>query len=170
LRPGSPAIIRERVSSANLHLSDAEIEEDAFANAQNVIEQRLAELDPPLKYRPSLNEVKTEYIRKDSRSTRPPSEAVKEVYKNEFANEKIDPDKLKYVEYDVEVTADQIRDLRTRDRITLAFRVFAGLTCVAMACFLFLRADEWTKGYLTHWLAFAAVALAGGAAAALFLV
>jgi hypothetical protein len=44
------------------------------------------------------------------------------------------------------------------------------LAAVALAGFLFLRADEWTKGYLTSWLAIAAVVLAGGAAAAFLFV
>jgi hypothetical protein len=41
---------------------------------------------------------------------------------------------------------------------------------VALAGFLFLRFDDWTRGYLTSWLAFLAAGLAGGVAAALFLV
>ena len=69
------------------------------------------------------------------------------------------------VEYDVEVTADQVRHLRTRDRLGDTLRVFGGLSVIALAGFLFLRADEWTKGYLTRWLAMAAVLLAGGTAA-----
>ena len=40
----------------------------------------------------------------------------------------------------------------------------------ALAGFLFLRADEWTRGYLTTWLALCAAVLAGGAAAALVFV
>ena len=74
------------------------------------------------------------------------------------------------VEYDVEVTADQVRHLRTRDRVGDTLRVFGALAAVALAGFLFLRADEWTKGYLTYWLAMAAVLLAGGATAALYFV
>ena len=74
------------------------------------------------------------------------------------------------VEYDVEVTADQVRHLRTRDRLGDTLRVFGGLSVIALAGFLFLRADEWTKGYLTRWLAMAAVLLAGGTAAALYFV
>src|SRR5579872_1296274 len=69
-RPGSPAIIRERVVSSIPYPTDPEAEDDVLNVAQNTIEQRLAELDPPVKYRPSLNEVKSEFIRKDSRSTR----------------------------------------------------------------------------------------------------
>ena len=75
-----------------------------------------------------------------------------------------------YVEYDVEVTADQVRELRTRDRVGSSLRIFGAIAAVALAGFLFLRLDEWTKGYLTRWLAIAAVLLAGGTAAALYFV
>jgi hypothetical protein len=165
LRPGSPAIIWEPVISQYSYATEAEAEEDVLNVAQNTIEQRLAELDPPVRYRPSLNEIKTEFIRKDTRTTtKPTQEQIEEYKKNN-----ISPNRT-FVEYYVEVTADQIRELRTRDRITIAFRVLAGLTFIALSCFLFLRADEWTKGYLTRWLACAAVALVGGAAAALCFV
>jgi len=164
-RPGSPAIIRERVVSSQPYQVEAEAEDDVLGVAQNTIEQRLAELDPPLKYRPSPNEIRSEFIRKDSRATTKPSQSIIEIYKKENL-----PTNVSYVGYDIEVTADQIRDLRTRERITMAFRVLAGLTFISLSCFLFLRADEWTKGYLTRWLACGAVALVGGAAAALCFV
>ena len=70
----------------------------------------------------------------------------------------------------MEVTADQVRALRTRDRVGGTLRVFGALAAISLAGFLFLRADEWTKGYLTRWLAVVAVLFAGGAAAALYLV
>jgi hypothetical protein len=164
-RPGSPAIIRERVASSKVYESESEAEDDVLRVAQYTIEQRMAELDPPVKYRPSENEIKSEFIRKDSRTTRQPSEQQKEYYANNGLSTK-----WYSVEYDIEVTADQIRELRTKDRITNAFRVIAGLAFIALSCFLFLRADEWTKGYLTRWLACGAVALVGGATIALFLV
>jgi hypothetical protein len=164
-RPGSPAIIRDRVSSSIPYPTEAEAEDDVLNAAQYKIEQRMAELDPPLRYRPSINEIKSEFIRKDSRTIRLPTEEQKADYlKNGLST------KWYSVEYDIEVTADQIRELRTRDRITIAFRVLTGLTFISLCCFLFLRADEWTKGYLTRWLACGAVALVGGAAAALCFV
>ncbi|HEV3384554.1 MAG TPA: hypothetical protein VG097_07040 [Gemmata sp.] len=164
-RPGSPAVIRERIASSAPYQSEAEAEADVLNVAQYTIERSMAELDPPVKYRPSINEIKSEFIRKDSRATRQPNEKQMEDYaKNGISS------KWYSVEYDIEVTADQIRELRTRDRITNAFRVIAGLTFLALSCFLFLRADEWTKGYLTRWLACGVAALVVGAAVALFLV
>jgi hypothetical protein len=164
-RPGSPAVIRERISSSAPYQSEAEAEADVLNVAQYTIERSMAELDPPVNYRPSINEIKSEFIRKDSRTTRQPNEKQMEDYaKNGISS------KWYSVEYDIEVTADQIRELRTKDRITNAFRVIAGLTFLALSCFLFLRTDEWTKGYLTRWLACGVAALVVGAGIALFLV
>jgi hypothetical protein len=75
-----------------------------------------------------------------------------------------------YVAYYVEVTGEQVRELRAQERVSSAIRAFGIVIAVALAGFLFLRADEWTKGYLTSWLAITAVVLAGGAAAALIFV
>jgi hypothetical protein len=70
----------------------------------------------------------------------------------------------------VEVTADQIRELRTRNRVADSLRGLGGLLAVSLAGFFFLRLDEWSKGYLTSWLALAAAALGGGIIAALAFV
>jgi hypothetical protein len=164
-RPGSPPVIKEHVVSSPC-ASEAEADEDAVASCQELIERRLLELDPPIRYRPTKNEVRHEFTRADTRANRPfvPNPSDRELY------EKVVGKNLVLVEYDVEVTAAQVRELRTRDRLSLTLRVLGGLTVAALAGFLFLRADEWTKGYLTRWLAFAAVLLAGGTAAALYFV
>ena len=52
----------------------------------------------------------------------------------------------------MEVSDNQLRHLRMLDRVTDALRVTGGLLIVFVAGFLFLRADEWTRGYLTSWL------------------
>jgi hypothetical protein len=163
-RPGSDAIKRFRVRSFPT-ISEADSDENAISVAGEKVEEYLKTLDPPVYYRPTENEVLNEYVRKDSRLVREPNTDEAAILKEAKIS-----DKRWIVEYDVEVTADQVRDLRTRDRVTLAMRVFGGLTIAALAAFLFLRADEFTKGYLTRWLAFAAVALAGGVVAALYFV
>jgi hypothetical protein len=129
------------------------------------VPQQLAKLDPPVHYQPSLGEVKEKYLRKDTRATRPPTDAQKEILASLG-----DTRNFVSVEYVVEVTAEQVREIRSRDRVLFALRVLGGLSTLALAGFLFLRADEWTKGYLTSWLALAAVTLAGGAAAALLFI
>ena len=118
-----------------------------------------------MSYHPSPNEVKNEFVRRDTRSVRPPNADERVI----LEAEKIDPNRV-YVEYDVEVSADQVRDLRTRDRMADAVRMLGVLTAAAIAGFLFLRLDEWTGGYLTRWLAIGALALASGAAVGLYLL
>jgi hypothetical protein len=164
-RPGSPPVIKERVVGALPYATEAEAEEDAVNVARDLLGRRFAELDPPVKYRPSANEVKNEFTRRETRTARQPDQAERELFaKNGITGN------LVYVEFDVEVTADQVRELRTRDRVGSALRLFGAMATVALAGFLFLRADERTKGYLTRWLAAGAVLVAGGVAAALYFV
>ena len=164
-RAGPPAVVRERVASVYPYGTEAEAEEDALAQACDLIEQKLAALDPPVRHRPSVGEVRAEFARKDSRTVRAPDADARA----SFAQYGITGN-LVYVEYDIEVTAEQVRELRAQERVSGGLRVLGVLTAVALAGFLFLRADEWTRGYLTSWLALGAVALAGGAAVALILV
>ncbi|MCI0701572.1 MAG: hypothetical protein L0241_10860 [Planctomycetia bacterium] len=161
-RPGSPPVIRERVVSTMPYLTEKEADDDALAQACDTVERKLAQLDPPVRYKPSVAEVQTEFIRKDSRTVRPPDDEEKATFVSYGL-----PGNLVYVEYDVEVTADQVRELRAQERVSASLRILGGLLAVVLAGFLFLRADEWTKGYLTSWLALGAIALAGGATVAL---
>lgn len=165
VRPAYTAVITARVSSSIPYATEAEAEQDALANARTTIIRELAELDPPVHYMPTLNEVRNELIRKDSRSVKAPTEAERE----ELKKNGVDANRV-YVEYDVQVTSDQVREMRTRDRVATTLRVLCGGAFAALAVFLFLRLDDWTKGYLTRWLACAAVVLVGGAVAALYFV
>jgi hypothetical protein len=164
-RPGPAAVFRERVVSTLPYATEAEAEEDALTQARDLVEQKLAALDPPVRHKTSIGEVKAEFVRKDSRTVRPPDAEEKEA----FALYGVSGN-LVYVEYDVEVTADQVRELRAQERVSAGLRVLGVLVAVALAGFLFLRADEWTRGYLTSWLALAAVTLGGGAVAALLCI
>lgn len=165
VRPAYTAVITARVSSSIPYATEAEAEQDALANARTTIIRELAELDPPVHYTPTLNEVRNEFIRKDSRSVKVPTEAERE----EFKKNGVDANRV-YVEYDLQVTSDQVREMRTRDRVAITLRVMFGAAFAALAVFVFLRLDEWTKGYLTRWLACAAVVLVGGTVAALYFV
>jgi hypothetical protein len=164
-QPRPSAVIRERVASALPYPTEAEADEDAVAQACEVVAKKLAELDPPVHYRPSPAEARAEFLRKGSRAVRDPTEEEKKILDGLNIN-----GKRVYVEYEVEVRADQVRELRSQDRVSAALRALGGLLALAVAGFLFLRADEWTKGYLTSWLALAAVTLAGAAAAALIFI
>ena len=164
-RPGAPVVVRERVVSALPAATEAEAEDDALAQARDLVEQKLAALDPPVRHKPSIGEVRAEFVRKDSRTVRGPDAREKAILaEGDLVGNFV------FVEYDVEVTADQVRELRAQERVAGGLRVLGVLTAVALAGFLFLRADEWTRGYLTSWLALGAVALAAGTAAALICI
>lgn len=161
----APPVIKFRaVGSADApHEMDAD--EVALASAAEAIEQRLAQLDPPIAYRPTPNEVKNEYVRGNSRQVRPPDAAERA----ELEAYRLDTNRV-YVEYEVELSPHQVREIRTRDRVADTLRVLGVLTAGALAAFLFLRLDEWTRGYLTRWLAIGAVALAAGAVVGVYLL
>jgi hypothetical protein len=164
-RDTSPVLISERVASEIPYPTEAEADMRALEDAQKLIEKKLRELDPPVDYRPPVPVIKNEYVRRDSRLVRLPSDEEKEtLVKNGY-----DPNR-KYVEYTVELTTDQVRELRTRNRVADALRGLGVIAAISLAGFLFLRLDEWSKGYLTSWLALAAAALGGGIVAAVVFV
>ncbi len=166
--PGGGALaVRERVVSVLAYATEAEAEEDALTAARELIEKKLGELDPPVRHKISVNEVRTEFLRKDSRTVRKPDSEEIELLIKAGASES---DNLVYVEYDVEVTAEQVRELRAQERVGAGVRLVGVFMAIALTGFLFLRADEWTRGYLTSWLALGAAILAGGAAAAVLFV
>lgn len=164
--PGGGALaVRERAVSILPHATEAEAEEDALTAARDLIEKKLGELDPPVRHKVSVNEVRTEFLRKDSRTVRKP-----EAEETELLPKISDSDNWVYVEYDVEVTAEQVRELRAQERVGAGVRLVGVFMAIALTGFLFLRADEWTRGYLTSWLALGAAILAGGAAAAVLFI
>jgi len=164
-RSGAIAVVKFRAISALPYPNEGDADEDTLTVAAEQIERKLAQLDPPVAYHPTTTEVRNEFVRRDTRTVRPPDANERA----ELEQYKIDPNRV-YVEYDVEVSADQVRDLRTRDRVIDATRLLSILTAVAIVGFLFLRLDEWTGGYLTRWLAIGALALASGAVVGLYLL
>lgn len=155
--PSGAVLVRERVAAELPATTEAEAEEATVAAAADRLAEAFAKLDPPLDYRPSPAAVKADYLRKDSRHVRPPTEAEKAALaKLGYAADRV------YVEYTMEASAEQVRAIRGRERLAGALKLF-GLVAVAAAVgFGFLRLDEWSQGYLTSWLAFIAAALAGG--------
>ena len=90
-RAGPTPIIHARVASLVPAVNEAEAEEEAINAARDLVEKKLAELDPPVKYRPSANEVKNEFLRRDSRAvttlkeaTGPRAEAMRKVLKEQL--------------------------------------------------------------------------------------
>jgi hypothetical protein len=182
-RFGGRSPIREVVWNQLPSATESEAESDVLGVAQETIERRLAELDPPVYYRPTANEVKNEFLRRDTRYSSTLSkvtgdearvrraEEMRTLFTGAFegnSTEKVA--NLYYTEYTVEVTADQVRELRTRDRLADSLRMLGLVTAAAVAGLMFLRLDQWTRGHLTRLLAIAAVTLAAAAAVGLYLL
>ncbi|MFO0802466.1 MAG: serine/threonine-protein kinase [Gemmataceae bacterium] len=164
-KPPAPALISERVTTEIPYPTEAEADTRALEDAQKLIAKKLSELDPPVDYLPPLAVVKNEYVKKDSRLVRLPNDTEKAVLDQAgYGKDR------RYVEYTVEVTAEQVRELRTRNRVVDGLRGLGVIAAISLAGFLFLRLDEWSKGYLTSWLALGAAALAGGVIAAIAVV
>jgi hypothetical protein len=164
-RRAGPVVFSEKVTTEIPYPSEAEAELRTVEQAQNLIERKLHELDPPVDYRPPVAVVRNEYLKRDSKLVRLPTENEK----NAIAQAGYASDR-QYVEYTIEVTESQVRELRTRARVVDALRGLGVLAAVSLAGFFFLRLDEWSKGYLTSWLALAAAALGGGIIAAVVFV
>jgi hypothetical protein len=159
---GGSVLVRERVSSEVPLPTEVEAEEATLAAAADRLATAFARLDPPLDYRPSPAAIKAEFLRRDSRLVRPPTEEEKTV----LARAAYAADGRVYVEYTLEATAEQVREVRGRERVAAALKLFGLLAAAAGVGFVFLRLDAWSQGYLTSWLAFVAATLAGGAVAA----
>jgi len=157
-RPAGDVVFKETVSSTTFHPIEADADADALEQARQRVVARLAELDPPVKAVPTAEYVKRHFVRE--RAVRPLDPRTRERLTE--LGTKADG---VYVDYEVEVTAERVRELRSQDRLSMGLRLLAMVVGAAFAGFLFLRLDDWTKGYLTSWLAVAAAALAGGAAA-----
>jgi len=135
------------VRSGLPHVSIPEADEDAIEQARLRIVEKLTAMKPPIRQMPPLTAVREQYVRKESRVVRKPNEVEQSV----IDQAGLEPNQV-YVEYTVEVSDSQVRQLRMHDRLVDALRVVGGLFIVALAGFLFLRADDWSRGYLTSWL------------------
>ena len=145
--PANKPIIHEVVRSALPHMTIPEADEDAIEQARKRVGEKLAAMNPPIRQVPPLSAVREQYVRKESRVVRKPTEEEQAV----IDRAGLEPNQV-YVEYTVELTEPQIRQLRMHDRLVDALRVAGGLFVVCLAGFVFLRADEWSRGYLTSWL------------------
>ena len=79
-RPGPAPIIKERIISSLPYPNVNDAQKDAINTACDVVQQRLAELDPPVRYRPTPHEMENEFLRRDSRTVRPPDQAEKKFF------------------------------------------------------------------------------------------
>ena len=160
--PSGSVLVRERVSSEIPQPTETEAEEAVVEIATRRITEAFAKLDPPLDYHPSPAAVRSDFLKRDSRRVRPPTDPEKAA----LVQAGYAPDRGVYVEYTLEANAEQVREIRGRERVAAALKFFALLAAAAAVGFVFLRVDAWSQGYLTSWLAFVAAALAGGAVVA----
>jgi hypothetical protein len=154
-----------RVRSDGAHPSRERAINDALLLAAAQIEKHLAALDPPITANVTADQVRADYLRPDSIRDIPPTPADKAAWEEQG----IDTDRL-WVEIDVEVSEDQVRQLRAEQRLGSAGMVGAVAFVLVLAVYGFLRLDAWTRGYLTGSLAVGIAAVAGIAVAVVFLV
>jgi hypothetical protein len=159
-RPGPVAVIRERIVNRVPRPSENDALEDALLVAAELLAQRLAELDPPLDVQLTPEEIRQHYIRWDSREVIPFGQRLRQQEPRalqlkpllELVVTPAEMDRLVDVEFDVEVTSEQLRQLRSYRRSELAFSTIALVTFALGAIYLLLQLHEWSKGYLTRWL------------------
>lgn len=141
---------------------------DALIKAGLDIREALRALDPPVEAQPGWMKVKADYLRPESVRYIEPTPEQKQAWA-EDGDGRIDDTNRYWAEIDVEVTDEQVRELRSDSRVRTGGVVAAVGFVLVLALFGFLRLDAWTRGYLTGGLAVAAVAAAGAAVALLVL-
>ncbi|WP_149110008.1 undecaprenyl-diphosphate phosphatase [Limnoglobus roseus] len=153
-----PAVRLPAIRSSKPHTSKEAALTDALTVARTELMKQLDQLDPPIHARPWLVKMKTEYVKGEVRPV-PPTDEEKTAIKANGLNPNV-----YWVEIDLELTEDQVQQLRSTERVTDAFRGGAILFAFLAAIYGFLRLDQWTKGYLTMWLGLAAGLAVGGVA------
>ena len=160
--PVASSIIRVHVKSEKPYTKRDMALVDALTAARIEVMRQLEMLDPPVHARPSMVAMRNDYLRKDSVVEKNPTDSERA----EWVANKLDPNRM-WVEIDVELNDDQIQRLRSSERVNIGFRVGGVIFVMALAISGFLRLDEWTRGYLTVWLAVGAFAIVGIAIAAM---
>lgn len=136
--------IKFRVRSEAPHASKEKALNDALSVARFKLAEQLATLDPPVRALPTVEQVRNEYIRPESVTEVQPKPEDKAAW--EAA--KLDTNRV-WVDVDVEVSDDQVRQLRSVGRLEKTGLFAAGAFVLVLGLFGFLRLDGWTKGYLT---------------------
>lgn len=154
--------IRIRSRSENVYPSKEKALADALVGARIKLAEQLANLDPPIHTRPTIDQIRAEYLRPESVTEIPASADLKK----DLAANNLDPNSV-FVEVEVEVTDDQVRQLRSVGRLEKTGVVAAGAFVLALGLFGFLRLDAWTKGYLTTVIGIGVAAAVAGAMALL---
>lgn len=160
-RPGTDASTLRfaGVRSRDAHLTTDAATTDAVEQARVEIGKHLERLDPPVSRRPSFETVRAKYVVPNSTVTVQPPDDLKA----EWAKAKLETNRV-WVQVDVEVTAEQVRQLRGEERTMVVGRVVGVLVLVLAGLAGFFRLDALTKGHLTAALG-VGLAVLGAAAA-----
>lgn len=146
------------IRSSKPHTTKEAALTDALTVGRTELMKQLEQLDSPIHGRPWLVKMKSEYVKGEVRVI-PPTDKEKELIKASGLNANV-----QWVEVDLELTEDQVQQLRSTERVTDTFRIGALVVAFLAAVYGFLRLDQWTKGYLTLWLGLAAGLAVGGVA------
>lgn len=132
------------VRSRDAHLTTDAATTDAVEQARVSIGKQLERLDPPVARRPSFETVRAKYVVPNSAVTIQPPDDLKA----EWAKAKLETNRV-WVQVDVEVTAEQVRQLRGEERTIAVGRLVGVLVLVLAGLAGFFRLDALTKGHLT---------------------
>ena len=153
IRSSAPSPIRERAL------------QDAIRVARDELAKELRAMDPPITHVPSTREIRARYLVLDSVTELQPSPEVRAAWDESG----IEPNSV-WVEINVELTHDDLRELRADSRLRSTSGIGISILVLLAALTGFLRIDNWTRGYLTKFLALVAFAIAGGGVAMLYLM
>ena len=149
-----PATVKPRtavrltgVRSEHPHTTKEAALADALLVAQARLRDQLLKLDPPLEAVPAVGLVRADYLRPGSDAVIQPTAAERAAW--EAAG--VDPNRV-WVTCDVEMSDDQVRQLRSDRRLASAAPVFLLPLVLSGGLWGFLRLDALTRGHLTGWL------------------
>lgn len=120
--------------------------EDALQQARAHLQAYLQTLRPPVEVVPTIEQIQQHMLR-SSFTTEP-----------KHFPPPID-EKMMKVALEIELSPDDLRQLRAQDRAFWGTKLFAGMFALLAVVTLFFRLDEWTRGYLTSWLGLAGLVL-----------
>lgn len=153
---GGPELLpdgtRRFVARGDFRGNVAAARDSALVAAQIQIRSWLVQQDPPIRHVPSLDTIRREMLR---HTDQPEEETVL-------------GDREYKVTAIVELRPYHVHSLRSRDRTVSGLWLLGGGLAILGVVAIFLRIDEWTKGFLTRWLVAVGIAIIGALIATIF--
>ncbi len=140
----TPAIRLTGLKSRTPQATPELAKEEVYQEAQKQLMDKLLHLDEPIRYAPSLSKIRDSYAQPDTMKVIQPTEEDKKLW----VEANLDPDRV-WVEMDVEISSEQLRSLRSEDRLLSNSLYIEMVFVLVAALFGFFRLDALTKGYLT---------------------